>query len=76
MTTLVFNTNRNAGNLLARLGRLVGVMIDDHAARRTRRIQRRELARLGATSGHLLTDIGLPATEADTPRRQAEFANW
>lgn len=76
MTTLVFNTSRHAGSLLARLGRVVGAMIDDHAARRARRIQRRELARLGATSGHLLTDIGLSVTEADAPRRRAEFPIW
>lgn len=76
MTTVVFNTSRHAGSLLVRLGRIFGAMIDDHAARRARRIQRRELARLGATSGHLLTDIGLPVTEADTPRRQADFPSW
>lgn len=76
MSTVVFTTNRPAGRLMARIGRSFRGMIQDHEARRARRIERREIARLGATSGHLLTDIGLTATEANGPRHQADFPTW
>lgn len=76
MSTVVFTTTRPAGRLMARIGRGLRDMIQDHEARRARRIERREIARLGATSGHLLTDIGLTATEANGPRQQADFPTW
>ncbi|MDD3444321.1 MAG: hypothetical protein PHS60_02850 [Zavarzinia sp.] len=43
---------------VARIERFVRNMIEDHAARRARRVARRELRRLAATSPHLLLDIG------------------
>lgn len=72
MSTAAFKTTTTTGFF----SRLASSMIADHAAWRQRRATRRELSRLGATSGHLLRDIGIDVVEQDFRPVRSLFAPW
>lgn len=74
-TPFVTTTPRHE-TVMTRIERALRSMIEAHAERRARRIEQRELARLGATSDHLLLDIGVLATEAGRAHQKALFPTW
>ncbi|WP_158596134.1 DUF1127 domain-containing protein [Oleomonas cavernae] len=72
MSTIAYKTNTTSSFF----SRLAANMIADHAAWRQRRATRRELSRLGATSKHLLRDIGIEVVEAERAPAKGLFTPW